>query len=78
MRFKLDLNNNFVNKEKIVAVRIDNKMSYNFEPTEIMPNIKYLILNVYDVYPITRTSEHIIEIITEKGKYLKYFSKEFI
>ncbi|MCY0860464.1 MAG: hypothetical protein OWQ54_08555 [Sulfolobaceae archaeon] len=53
-------------------------MSYNFEPTEIVPNTKYLILNVYDVYPIPKTAEHMIEIITEKGKYLKYFSKEFI
>lgn len=78
MKFKLDLNNNFVSKEKIVAIRIDNKMSYNFEPTEIVPNTKYLILNVYDVYPIPKTAEHMIEIITEKGKYLKYFSKEFI
>lgn len=77
MRFRLDLNSNFTSREKIVAVRVDYRMSYNYEPEEVLPNTKQLTLSVKDIPSAVKGSEHLIEIVTEKGKYLKFVAKEF-
>ncbi len=54
---------------KIVAVRVDGKMSYNYTPEYVPYGSKVLSLEVQDI--IVPKGNHVIEIITEKGNYLK-------
>ncbi|MEM0068828.1 MAG: hypothetical protein QXP62_06095, partial [Saccharolobus sp.] len=54
---------------KIVAVRIDGKMSYNYTPEYIPYGIKNLIIDINDI--IINKGDHVIELITEKGDYIK-------
>ncbi|BDB99172.1 hypothetical protein [Saccharolobus caldissimus] len=66
MRISLPLNKA---SGKIVAIRIDGKMSYNYAPEYIPYGVKNIVIDVNDVL-ITK-GDHIIELITEKGDYIK-------
>ncbi|WP_338604054.1 hypothetical protein V6M85_05605 [Sulfolobus tengchongensis] len=54
---------------KIVAIRIDGKMLYNYAPEYIPYGVKNVTIDVNDFIPTK--GDHIIELITEKGEYIK-------
>ncbi|QGA53338.1 hypothetical protein GFS03_01440 [Sulfolobus sp. E5-1-F] len=54
---------------KIVAIRIDGKMAYKYNPEYIPYGVKNIAIEISDFIPIK--GDHIIELITEKGDYIK-------
>ncbi|MEM4774101.1 MAG: hypothetical protein QXL33_04700 [Sulfolobaceae archaeon] len=64
---------NLEKSEKIIAIRVDGKMSYNFSPDVIPARVKNFIIEIGDVkLDYAYNKKHIIEIITYSGKYFKY------
>jgi len=72
---KIELTNLSLDKsEKIVAIRVDGKMSYNYSPDVIPARTRNLIIEINDIkldYN-QQSKKHVIEIITHSGKYFKY------
>jgi hypothetical protein len=69
---KVQISNVSLNKsEKIVAIRIDGKMSYNYSPDIIPAGVKSLVISINDI-KIDNNKSHILEIVTQSGKYFKF------